>query len=746
MKPSLAWLKFTVLAALPLAFAPSSAIAILSACPPAGPNGCGQCEQPLVDSIVGKGGFFEQAKQGKFKTRAEFFEAMKKDPTAAKIFDNTIIVNNSRSAQTSNAATNDFRYILKSPESDIEIGVTTAEGKGKNKLEFTVWNGARPGTDLYELCFPREGECRESAKSPPLSASAPPKGHGAPGVPPSACIECHKYPPRPNWDTYRFWSGSIPYNPDRLVIGTPEADWYITTLKKMASDPILKNSTPPTFNGPGGIIQAKDLEGLDKGVTLAIRHEPQENISGFGPAGDPPSVRLFDQLSFRNTCRIAQEQSKNPKTRYAFAAAVLCSDSGQKSADHYPPEKQKQIADYFNGKGIGSGGAVTFDDVRKDTQKRANRHYVKKLALQLESMIGRLGTLEKAEESLGFTAARLKEVYDDKDLGSKNINSGDVQNPNNKGSFGYDAIPGNKASNSDIDAMARTRLLLEPAGVKVQDWSMSVDFQKKPQIGSFNYFEDDSYANQTFSFSDIYSSYLLDAPFFSKELNEEFSKDAAGKDKCAWLAEKSKAALQGSGPAPLKPVVKALSFKDFVADCKSQGKTNGGVSAPAGVTEANKVARKILQEAAKKTFETCTGCHTSSEVVNSGVKGKTEPANNVFSEDGGKNGKKDSSLNDWLNSKRGATGKTWLETIALATAGGSKVPKNLASMPPGEDMTPEDRAVLLGYLTSVALSSPKDKEPTYACELISDRLLGKTIAVGKIQVDSSSSGAGEGSK
>lgn len=113
------------------------------------------------------------------------------------------------------------RIAVKSPNSELIVTFNTdPEAAGFNSIEIMRWNGREGRYEFQELSFPlpegSEGVRQVASENPHGSSHA----YGEPGnvdVTGNKCKQCHKSPSmRPNWDTYRAWSGVVPSRDDML--------------------------------------------------------------------------------------------------------------------------------------------------------------------------------------------------------------------------------------------------------------------------------------------------------------------------------------------------------------------------------------------------------------------------------------------------------------------------------------------------------------------------------------------------
>lgn len=368
---------------------------------------------------------------------------------------NFILMSDSRSFQEGDYK--DPRVIMRSPNSDIMLSFNTSpKQRGFNKVEVMFFNGQEAKFEFIDLDFPRE----KSKSNPNPLTEKEIKNEHRPIVSknPELCLKCHHVPPRPNWDPYNFWTGQLPFNRDDLRLGSKENELYASYLDRHEK----------------GESRVRHLK--SNLTTTQIRNS--NGSLRVGDEGDGPGVKLFDQLTFKNFCRIAHDVAKHPNAdaaKYLVVAAGMNCDMSKA----FPPGYEKTVEDYWSRRGIvGSSGGFSVDKLKEDTRKRQDRVFQDKLGRQQYLF----------EKILGSKAAAENEFK--------------ISPPENR--------------ETSFENVWRLRYALEPLGIDVKNWSMSLD-------------------TETYTFADLVSG-LSSAGIFSEAMSEI-------KGSCPLALEKAKIAL-----------------------------------------------------------------------------------------------------------------------------------------------------------------------------------------------------------
>lgn len=467
---------------------------------------------------------------------------------------NFLVMSESRSFQESTYE--DPRILMKSENAGV-IASFTGHGRedglrGTDKLEFIVWNGPEARYDFYEVGFPAEDPYKDPAT---LTAA-----QRRPVVTqnPRSCLNCHgsavgtgdtvntngelKYVQgalgdkvldssnaRPNWDTYNFWQGQLPFNRDTLFNDSEEARRYLALLKKMEGTPIPGEERNPRLEALTPRISSSDLE-------KTLRDFGQFSIPDHNNF-DGPGVSLFDQSSRLNFCRIGQQLKKMPfydNVKYAIQAAANGCDMAQ-----VLPEEARTYADqYFQRRGLQSYQALEAQTGQlqqsvADDKASRQRQTFQRLFAQENPQLAEAEILALVEVEVN--------------------RRGEMEN---------------REVSSNAQPLAAMRYLLEPLGVQVANWSMTID-------------------PGTYSFADVLN---LSRGAFANSENLS----------CEEMGKRSKAAFFANRPAEIR--------QTYIVNCEE---TAPPVTLEGFTTSMVTIAAGELEQKAKPVFMTCSGCHTS---------------------------------------------------------------------------------------------------------------------------------------
>lgn len=476
---------------------------------------------------------------------------------------NYVMMGDSRSFQTSDYE--NPRVIMKSKESGV---LASFNGHGRNdgfrgseNLEVIMWNAPQNRFDFYEVNFPAEDPNNDPAK---LS-----KAERRPTVTqnPASCINCHgsavgtgdtvghdgevKYvkgefdekvldssDARPNWDPFPFWQGLIGAA-DFLERDTEETKKYIQIIKKIENTPVQGQNPNPRLSALKTSITSKDLEKILKKEGFYTLKDYATSL-GIGSS-------LFSQLSEFNRCRISQRLLKLPiyeNIKHALTFVNVSAEQCYYSHDFMPKEARDLADKYFKKRGINS-----FEDLVKDTKTRQHAVFLDKLSRQKVTLTK---LIKKEHPGLSDTEVKLK--------AQKEMNINSLFNPQ---------------SDRDINLVARYRYLLEPLGVRVDNWSISID-------------------PGTYSFGDFFQ---LEGKMFKKNPNMS----------CDQLSELSRESFFPKDSSDKK--FNALEIKNLFAkscdDLPAQVKLEDFTASIVGT-----INESIKQEAAN-VFMSCSGCHSN---------------------------------------------------------------------------------------------------------------------------------------
>jgi mono/diheme cytochrome c family protein len=329
------------------------------------------------------------------------------------------------------------------------------------------------------------------------------------------CVRCHAG--RPNWDAYDSWGGMLPFNRDRVYKGSLEAAALRNTFRLWSqtgsSRAILEQLALPTEmvrNTSGGYnngriafpfdddpVTVVEPVQADWGVTTIVptnypSSEPVSNVFQGGefftihanPAsGDPDEgrgVSLFDRLTALNALRIAQQLIDHPRTVADVRPIALAIFGSCDMQSVITPER----FEFFN-TGSHAGNVTVFQG---DTSDRRHSLPARKADTQLLNLSGPFGlwTAFSATIEGGGGAETLpqlrRELFRREPAG-----------------FRLDTITGRMIDREDYLVTPTTadirvmqlRFFLEPLGVPVDKWSLSVGGRSR-----------------TYTFADVFSRYV----------------------------------------------------------------------------------------------------------------------------------------------------------------------------------------------------------------------------------------------
>lgn len=547
-------------------------------------NICANKDQSTIDAVLGT--FEKAAKPGSKMTSVDAVLAN----LPLKMRREFILMTESRSLQAQP------RVLLKSPNSEIVVSFNTTPGsRGYNNLEVRYWNGKTKKFNYVDVKF-----AADEKSSPVISQN------------PRACVRCHYGVLRPNWDPYNFWHGQTPFNRDSLVKGSEESRIYRNFLTKVksgadrlrqlrpfnriedidkewekiesaASIPSDPNS-PPLIKLPS--VPMVGIQGIGNTTSNEVVMDFR-NLNGFAKKpgmqlasmdrSDGPGVRLFDQLTPLNFCRISEELA-NDENADIFKYAAWMSQECEAEAwrDAIPNWARAKMDQYFQIRGLEpvEGERDTFDTVKADTKMRQKRVFEEKVERQRAFFERQTG---------GKTAAELE------------LKKREVQD-----------------RETSLNSIAPLRYMLEPFGVNVRHWSMSLD-------------------PETYTFADLFAT-IRSTPFFrgvraelqgerkgQAELNLENSKGPP----IALTLPKATNDVTVSKKSPLCDLAKDKSltaFERLRPKFENRSMEAGhcfdcDVKAAAGESEAVKMIENtnqaVIKESAHKLFKKhgCVSCH-----------------------------------------------------------------------------------------------------------------------------------------
>ncbi len=469
---------------------------------------------------------------------------------------NFALMTESRSFQESTYE--DPRVLMKSRNAGV-MASFTGHGRddklrGTDKVEFIIWNGPEARYDFYEVGFPQEDPYKDPATLTPAQRRPVVTQN------PRSCLNCHgsavgtgdtvdangelKYVQgalgdkvldssnaRPNWDTYNFWQGQLPFNRDTLYNESEESRRYLALLKKMEGTPIPGEERNPRLEALTPRVSSADLE-------KTLQEYGQFAITDYDNF-DGPGVSMFDQSTALNYCRIGQNLRKLPfyeNVKYAIQAAAQSCDM----AKIMPAEARTYADQYFTRQGI-----PNYQTLESQTGALQQGVAVDKASRQRQ-------TFQRlfAQENPQMAEAEILALVE-----TEVNRRGEMEN---------------REVSSNAQTIAGMRYLLEPLGVQVANWSMSID-------------------PGTYSFADL-MFLMTDQGAFAN--TEGLS--------CEDLGKRAQASFFSTQPDQIR--------QNYLLNCEQ---TAPPVTLEGFTSSMVTIAAAELEQKAKPVFMSCSGCHTS---------------------------------------------------------------------------------------------------------------------------------------
>ncbi len=414
----------------------------------------------------------------KFNSVEDFLGGLPKELTS-----NFLFMGESRSFQE--ASVDSPRVILTSPNADVRLSFNTdPKQRGYNAIELSIYDPATKTYEYKEIKFPGSTS----------SSGTKAKVHHDP----AACTLCHGNPPKPNWDTYNYWAGEIPFNKDFLVKGSKETDWYfnyIDNINKKKGRFAYLNQTETKED-----IQKKlDANGYS---VLPIIEKDLTQTFDEGQGGR--SVRLFDNVVKKNACisqKTIMESPSYPNIKYALLGQMNFCDMTKFFPDWYKKSAMKYFSNTLPKVDLDK---TSYDDFRKllneDTETRQLKLRKDKDSRQRNFFENNLGSKEASDKEFKLNTDTLG-------LNVVGVSPGEFQ----------------ESLGEQPQTLADLRFLLEPSGIDVAHFSPTVD------SGSYAFAD-------TFRIDSILPSNERDA------IEKEVNPDGLG-DICELLAKKSNEVL-----------------------------------------------------------------------------------------------------------------------------------------------------------------------------------------------------------
>lgn len=436
-----------------------------------------ECPGPLSETAIEMERIIESAPQ-KYKSVEEFLAALPKKMTS-----NFIFMGESRSFQT--ASPESPRVILMSPRSEVRISFNTEEGqRGFNNIEISRWDPKKSEFIYEELSFDPEGQ-------------SAPKHHGD-----IACTTCHGNPPKPNWDTYNYWAGVIPFNKDTLVDDTVEKELYMRLLKKT-------NDKSPS-NRLGYLTPIENEEKIKKDLEedgyMQRQFLSEDGEPTFAAAGGI-ATELFDNLQDFQEC--AESKRLQKSQNYEDFKYLLAGIRNYCDLDEFVPDWFHAVAnDYFYG---------TLEDFKLESS--ADDLFKTNFTKITDDTRARQMRVRKDKDNR-------QRFFIEKVSGSRDVADKEMKTQIEK--IGLNVIgvsPGrfDEDIGESTEELAKFRYFLEPFGAGVSRFSTSID-------------------PTTYSFADTFNGDYLS--YEERErMKEEMSAKGLDSGSCADLAKESRQRL-----------------------------------------------------------------------------------------------------------------------------------------------------------------------------------------------------------
>jgi hypothetical protein len=458
------------------------------------------------------------------------------------------------------------RVLFTSTEADFIGSFTThPDSPSARRFEAILFDASTSTVDMFDVKF-------EDGARPVVTKN------------PRDCMKCHQgrdgsvnY----RFDPYRFWSFVTPWDEDFLRGDSVEADWYLSLLDRVgAGEAKLSKLTPNNT--------AKQIRDA-----LAAAGRFQLTAPGaavdFG-GRDTPALNLSHQLLEKNACRAAASMARRPdwtEVRYAAVGALIdCPDVGAffPTTGSYTRETAD---DFFTQMGEGKGAtSFELDVLIGETKRRQASLLSDKISRRYDHFTELLGGERAMEEIRGAIA------------------NGPVR-------------PGYGVTNFEKDSYAapitKARYLLEPLGVDVTQWSMSVDrvmqshvefmFPLATQPVMIDFLRADDLGGRKLRRAmEVFDCQNLDTSGPQGKTSQCYAtlQNMRG-DLCPKLAAKSRAALVDHQPILLQ-AEPAQTMRDYEVEPIAE------LQQAAAAMAAQRTLAE-LDAAAAPIYQMCSGCH-----------------------------------------------------------------------------------------------------------------------------------------
>lgn len=562
---------------------------------------------------------------------------------------NYMIIGESESLQPSSISGGRMnpRIAIKSPNSELWVTFNTdPTSAAYQTLEVMRWNGQEAKYEFTELNFGRRADTPPSndPNDPHFQVpSASPRSVDGTG---NRCVACHKEDSRPNFETYRAWSGIVPSRDDMLEAteqGGREMGMdgraYLSFMDRVANAPAgdrlamldipvddmvqMAGRTPAvsTLSRPAQLAAIRAR--FQEAGYYRIPHSPYRtdfdvasNFDGKTALLAGASQLSFDQLSGQNMCRISDRLMDDPdydKFRWMAAGIAFCPSASSNPASWMPPAYQDRVRNYFAARpdamlydlaqkgqaptsraARAMGFPQVMDLIQKDTTEnhsRANGFKTERHQRMGEAFLTEVERLTPAQARTEASAFATTFKSDERSDTFHAI--GD--------DGGVNGVPEGHAPH-----ISAFRALLSPLGINVGEWSMMRGSNGEREYNSL------AFSDQ---FALLFQQEALEA---TKRLAEA----EGGANYCATLQQRSLAELGKVSEMDFEdeaqPSVVAMNDQvdaNLAAYCNQPLEGDVNVEPMQDLVRVNQA---LLGPAAKDNFAVCIECH-GAESYNSGV-------------------------------------------------------------------------------------------------------------------------------
>lgn len=433
------------------------------------------------------------------------------------------------------------KMILKSPNSEVLASFNShSEQRGFDEVELMVWNKKDQKYDMISVALDESGKKKVSLN-------------------PASCMNCHGTPARPQWDHPPMWAGQIPFAADTLLPDSYDKKMYIKQLQQIEAAK-LENPKKTPYSQRMSLLEptltsqiALDHVGTGPAANLEIPHEDGTNPVNCNKGREQASkhngsgFKMFDQMQLKTFCQINNELKQRPdwnNLKYAFYGVM----KGCKIANMTPPAFQDNMKTYFQSQGYKAEGMNQLGS-ELQSQKVLMRNRVKK-----ERTARQEWDFEENFKTTGDTNFRAETEFTKWSLVGGNILR--------------------HADDNSLKQVSELRQILEPVGVNMKNWSMSLD-------------------PAPYTFGDNFAEIINMGAF--EDVKAEFGENPD----CAKLEEKAKEKMGEN------LVIK--ESQDIIISCATNGTKD--LSLNGQLNELSTLPMAVLREKAQAALSSCVACH-----------------------------------------------------------------------------------------------------------------------------------------